>query len=172
MYSLSAEIQQISLLYEKSGLSCHLFYAWVYISEFSHKRKAFTVKNQGVADLTDIILPLLKAFFVGGLICTVGQLLIDFTKMTPAKILVSFVIIGVVLGGLGIYEPLVKWAGSGATLPLTGFGYALAKGTKEAVAEDGLLGALSGPLASSSVGIMAAVISGLIASVFARSKDK
>lgn len=122
--------------------------------------------------MTDIILPLLKAFVVGGLICTVGQLLIDFTKMTPAKILVSFVIIGVALGGLGVYEPLVKWAGSGATLPLTGFGYALAKGTKEAVMKDGLLGALSGPLASSSVGIMAAVISGLIASVFARSKDK
>lgn len=122
--------------------------------------------------MTDIILPLLKAFVVGGLICTVGQLLIDFTKMTPAKILVSFVVIGVALGGLGIYEPLVKWAGSGATLPLTGFGYALAKGTKEAVMKDGLLGALSGPLASSSVGIMAAVISGLIASVFARSKDK
>ena len=122
--------------------------------------------------MTDIILPLVKAFLVGGLICTVGQLLIDFTKMTPAKILVSFVIIGVALGGLGVYEPLVKWAGSGATLPLTGFGYALAKGTKEAVMKDGLLGALSGPLASSSVGIMAAVISGLIASVFARSKDK
>ncbi len=122
--------------------------------------------------MTDIILPLLKAFVVGGLICTVGQLLIDFTKMTPAKILVSFVIIGVALGGLGIYEPLVKWAGSGATLPLTGFGYALATGTKEAVMKDGLMGALSGPLASSSVGIMAAVISGLIASVFARSKDK
>lgn len=122
--------------------------------------------------MTDIILPLVKAFVVGGLICTVGQLLIDFTKMTPAKILVSFVIIGVALGGLGVYEPLVKWAGSGATLPLTGFGYALAKGTKEAVMKDGLLGALSGPLASSSVGIMAAVISGLIASVFARSKDK
>lgn len=122
--------------------------------------------------MTDIILPLVKAFIVGGLICTVGQLLIDFTKMTPAKILVSFVIIGVALGGLGVYEPLVKWAGSGATLPLTGFGYALAKGTKEAVMKDGLLGALSGPLASSSVGIMAAVISGLIASVFARSKDK
>ena len=122
--------------------------------------------------MTDIIRPLLKAFVVGGLICTVGQLLIDFTKMTPAKILVSFVVIGVALGGLGVYEPLVKWAGSGATLPLTGFGYALAKGTKEAVMKDGLLGALSGPLASSSVGIMAAVISGLIASVFARSKDK
>lgn len=122
--------------------------------------------------MTEIILPLLKAFLVGGLICTVGQLLIDFTKMTPAKILVSFVIAGVILGALGIYEPLVKWAGSGATLPLTGFGYALAKGTKEAVREDGLLGALSGPLASASVGIMTAVLSGLLVSLFTRSKDK
>ena len=122
--------------------------------------------------MTEIILPLLKAFLVGGLICTAGQLLIDFTKMTPAKILVSFVIAGVILGALGIYEPLVKWAGSGATLPLTGFGYALAKGTKEAVREDGLLGALSGPLASASVGIMTAVLSGLLVSLFTRSKDK
>lgn len=122
--------------------------------------------------MSQIVIPLLKAFLVGGLICTVGQLLIDFTKMTPAKILVSFVVIGVVLGALGVYEPLVKWAGSGATLPLTGFGYSLAKGTREAVAEDGLIGALKGPLASSSVGIMAAVISGLIVSVFAKSKEK
>ena len=122
--------------------------------------------------MTEFILPLLKAFFVGGLICCCGQLLIDFTKMTPAKILVSFVVIGVILGALGIYEPLVKWAGSGATLPLTGFGYALAKGTKEAVSEDGILGALSGPLASSSVGIMTAVISGIVVSLFTRSKDK
>ena len=119
-----------------------------------------------------IVVEFLKAFLVGGLICLIGQLLIDYTKVTPARILVSFVVVGVVLGAIGVYEPLVKWAGSGATLPLTGFGYALAKGTKEAVMEDGLMGALSGPLASSSVGIMAAVISGLIASVFARSKDK
>ncbi len=120
----------------------------------------------------ETFLLLLKAFLVGGIICVIGQLLIDYTKMTPAKILVSFVIIGVVLGGVGLYEPLVKWAGSGATLPLTGFGYALAKGTKEAVAEEGLLGALSGPLSSASIGIMAAILSGLIVSVFGRSKDK
>lgn len=122
--------------------------------------------------MTELILPLLKAFLVGGLICCCGQLLIDFTKMTPAKILVSFVVVGVILGALGIYEPLVKWAGSGATLPLTGFGYALAKGTKEAVSEDGILGALSGPLTSSSVGIMSAVICALAVSLFTRSKDK
>ncbi len=122
--------------------------------------------------MMDLILTLLKAFAVGGLICTVGQLLIDLTRLTPAKILVSFVIIGVILGGIGIYEPLVEWAGAGATLPLTGFGYNLAKGTKEAIAEKGLMGVLSGPLTSASVGIMAAVICGLVVSVFAKSKDK
>ncbi len=120
----------------------------------------------------ELFLTLLKAFAVGGLICTVGQLLIDLTRLTPAKILVSFVIIGVILGGLGLYEPLVEWAGAGATLPLTGFGYNLAKGTREAIAEDGLMGALSGPLSSASVGIMAAVICGLVVSLFAKSKDK
>lgn len=120
----------------------------------------------------EIVLQLLKAFAVGGAICVVGQLLIDLTRLTPAKILVSFVIIGVILGGIGIYEPLVEWAGAGATLPLTGFGYSLAKGTKEALGEDGLLGVLSGPLSSASVGIMAAVICGLVVSVFAKSKDK
>lgn len=120
----------------------------------------------------EIVLQLLKAFAVGGAICVIGQLLIDLTRLTPAKILVSFVIIGVVLGGIGVYEPLAEWAGAGATLPLTGFGYSLAKGTKEALGEDGLLGVLSGPLSSASVGIMAAVICGLVVSVFAKSKDK
>lgn len=120
----------------------------------------------------EIVLTLLKAFAVGGAICVVGQLLIDLTRLTPAKILVSFVIIGVILGGIGVYEPLAEWAGAGATLPLTGFGYNLAKGTKEALGEDGLLGVLSGPLSSASVGIMAAVICGLVVSVFAKSKDK
>lgn len=120
----------------------------------------------------EIIFTLLKAFLVGGLICMAGQLLIDLTNLTPAKILVSFVVIGVILGALGIYEPIVEWAGAGATLPLTGFGYNLAKGTKEALGEDGLLGVLSGPLSSASVGIMAAVICGLVVSLFAKSKDK
>ena len=93
----------------------------------------------------DIFLSLVKAFVVGGAICVIGQLLIDLTRLTPAKILVSFVIIGVILGGLGIYEPLAEWAGAGATLPLTGFGYNLAKGTKEAIGEEGIFGILSGP---------------------------
>lgn len=120
----------------------------------------------------DIVINLLKAFLVGGIICVVGQLLIDYTRLTPAKILVSFVIIGVILGGTGVYKHIVDFGGAGGTIPLTGFGYNLAKGTKEAIQEDGLLGVLSGPLSSSSVGIMAAVLSGLICSVFTRSKDK
>lgn len=120
----------------------------------------------------ELFLTLLKAFIVGGAICTVGQLLIDLTRLTPAKILVSFVIIGVILGAIGVYEPLVEWAGAGASLPLTGFGYNLAKGTREAIAEKGMLGILSGPLSSASVGIMAAVICGLVVSLFAKSKDK
>lgn len=120
----------------------------------------------------ELFLTLLKAFAVGGAICVVGQLLIDLTKLTPAKVLVLFVVLGVFFGAVGLYEPLVKWAGSGATLPLTGFGYSLAKGTKEAVAEKGLLGVLEGPLSSASVGITAAIVSGLVVSLFAKPKEK
>ena len=120
----------------------------------------------------DSVMNILKAFIVGGLICVVGQLLIDFTRLTSAKILVSFVVLGVILGGIGVYERLVEFGGAGATVPLVGFGYNLAKGTREAVEKEGLLGVLSGPLSSSSVGIMAAVLCGLICSVFTRSKDK
>lgn len=120
----------------------------------------------------DIALDLLKAFAVGGGICVIGQLLIDFTKMTPGKVLVLFVVTGVVLGAVGVYEPLVDFAGAGATTPLTGFGYALYKGTRQAVMEKGLLGAISGPFSSASVGIMAAVLCGLVVSLFAKPKDK
>lgn len=117
-------------------------------------------------------LSLLKAFLVGGAICVIGQLLIDFTKLTPGKILVSFVVIGVILGAVGLYEPLVKFASSGATVPLTGFGYALSQGVREAVSKDGPLGILSGGLTASSVGITAAVFLGSILSVVAKPKDK
>ncbi len=120
----------------------------------------------------EILTDILKAFLTGGIICVIGQLLIDYTKLTPAKILVSFVVIGVILGGIGVYEYIEKFGGAGATIPLTGFGYNLAKGTKEAIREDGLMGVLSGPLSSASVGIMAAVLCGLVCSVFTRSKDK
>ncbi len=120
----------------------------------------------------EIIINLFKAFLVGGIICIIGQLLIDLTHLTPVKILVSFVIIGVVLGGIGLYEPIVKWAECGATIPLIGFGYGLADGTKKAISEDGLLGVLTGPLSSAAVGITGAVICGLLASVFTKPKEK
>ncbi|MEE1284313.1 MAG: stage V sporulation protein AE [Acutalibacteraceae bacterium] len=114
----------------------------------------------------------LKAFVIGGLICVIGQVLMDTTKLTPARILVSFVVAGVALGALGIYKPLAEWAGAGATVPLTGFGYTLAKGTKEAVENQGLLGALTGPLTSGAAGITAAVLCGLVVSLIAKPKEK
>lgn len=114
----------------------------------------------------------LKAFVVGGLICVVGQLLIDYTKLTPARILVAFVVLGVILGGIGVYQPLADWAGAGATVPLTGFGNLLAQGTKEAIREQGLLGVLTGPLTAGSAGIMAAIFSGLVVSFLAKPKSK
>ena len=114
----------------------------------------------------------LKAFIVGGIICVIGQVLMDTTKLTPARILVSFVVAGVVLGATGAYKPLAEWAGAGATVPLTGFGYTLAKGTKQAVESDGLLGALIGPITSGAAGITAALLCGLIASFISKPKEK
>lgn len=114
----------------------------------------------------------LKAFLCGGLLCLVGQLLIDRTKLTPAKILVCYVTAGVVLGGTGLYRYLVDWAGAGATVPLTGFGNALAQGVREAVQEDGFLGIVTGGLKASAGGIATAILAGLIASLIFRVKDK
>lgn len=114
----------------------------------------------------------LKAFLVGGLICVIGQLLIDWTKLTPARILVSFVVIGVILGGLGVYEPLVEFAGAGATVPLTGFGNTLVQGTKDALREKGALGIITGPLSSASVGITVAMVCGLIVAFITKPKSK
>ncbi len=114
----------------------------------------------------------IKAFIVGGLFCLIGQVLIDKTKLTPARILVSYVVAGVILGGIGIYEPLVDFAGAGATVPLTGFGYTLSKGVKEAVAQDGFLGVLTGGLKSTAGGITAAIVCGLFVSLIFRAKDK
>lgn len=114
----------------------------------------------------------LKAFLVGGMICIVGQILIDKTKLTPARILVSFVVIGVILGGIGIYEPLVEFSGAGANVPLTGFGNTLAKGVREAVDEKGFLGIFTGGLKASSGGITAAILSGLIVSLIFKARDK
>ena len=113
-----------------------------------------------------------KAFLIGGLLCLVGQIFIDKTKLSPARILVGYVVAGVILGGLGWYEPLVKFAGAGATVPLTGFGYTLAKGVREAVSEDGLLGIFGGGLKATACGITAAIIAGLLASLIFKPKDK
>lgn len=115
---------------------------------------------------------LLKCFIVGGLICVIGQILIDKTKLTPAKILVIFVTTGAILGGLGIYKYLVDFAGSGATVPLTGFGYNLAKGSIEAVKESGLLGAFTGGVKAAAGGIAAAVFFGYLATLISKPKMK
>ena len=112
------------------------------------------------------------AFLVGGAICAVGQLLLDFTKLTPARILVLFVTAGVVLAAVGLYGPLVDFAGAGATVPLTGFGWLMAEGVKKAVARDGLFGVLSGGMTAASAGLTAAVVFGLAAALFSRSRDK
>lgn len=114
----------------------------------------------------------LKAFIVGGLLCLIGQILIDKTKLTPARILVSYVVIGVVLGALGVYKPLVEFAGAGASVPLTGFGYILSNGVKEAVDRDGFIGILTGGLKASAGGITAAILSGLLVSLIFKAKDK
>ncbi len=115
---------------------------------------------------------LLKAFLVGGAICAVGQLLIDYTKLTPARILTLFVVIGVILSALGWYEPLVEFAGAGASVPLTGFGHLLAKGVREAIAEDGALGILTGGLTSAAGGITAALTAGLLAAACFKKRMK
>ena len=113
-----------------------------------------------------------KAFLFGGFLCLIGQILIDKTKLTPARILVSYVVAGVILGGIGIYEPFAKLAGAGASVPLTGFGYTLAKGVREAIDEKGWIGILTGGLKASAGGITAAILSGLIVSILFKAKDK
>ena len=125
-----------------------------------------------------------KAFLIGGLLCLIGQVLIDKTKLTPARILVCYVVIGVLLGAIGMYKPLVdfagagatvpltEFAGAGATVPLTGFGNNLAKGVREAIDKDGLLGIFTGGLKAAAGGITAAIIAGLLASILFKAKDK
>ncbi len=114
----------------------------------------------------------LKAFLVGGGLCLLGQILIDKTNLTPARILVSYVILGVVLSALGLYKPLADFAGAGASVPLTGFGHTIAKGVREAVEKDGFLGIFTGGLTAAAGGITAAITAGLIASLFCKAKDK
>lgn len=119
-----------------------------------------------------IILELIKAFFVGGVICAVGQLFIDYTKLTPARILTAYVIAGVILSAIGIYQPLVEFAGAGASVPLTGFGHLLAQGVRDAIAEKGALGILSGGMSAAAGGITAALLAGLLASLCFRKRMK
>ena len=114
----------------------------------------------------------LKAFVIGGAICMLGQILIDLTRLTPARILVCYVVLGVILGGAGVYEKLVEFAGAGATVPLTGFGNTLARGVREAVAEEGVLGAFTGGLTASAAGIAAAIFFGFLVALLFKSKDK
>ena len=116
--------------------------------------------------------PAKKAFLIGGALCLIGQILIDKTKLTPARILVSYVVIGVILGAVGIYKPFAEFAGAGATVPLTGFGYTLAKGVKEAVQEKGFLGIFAGGLKAAAGGITAAIVMGLLTSLIFKPKDK
>ena len=114
----------------------------------------------------------LKAFIIGGLICVIGQILIDKTKLTPARILVTFVTAGVFLQLVNIYEPLVKFAGAGATVPLTGFGYTLCKGVYKAVSENGVIGVFTGGLTAAAGGISAAIVFGFLAALIFRSKSR
>ena len=120
----------------------------------------------------ELLISCLKAFAVGGALCAVGQVLIDRTKLTPARILTIYVVAGVILGAVGAYQPLTDWAGAGASIPLTGFGSTLAKGVREAVAEKGVLGAFTGGLTASAGGIAAAICFGFLAAAVFRPKEK
>lgn len=119
-----------------------------------------------------MLVSFLKAFIVGGLFCIIGQVLIDLTHLTPAKILVSYVVAGVVLGAVGVYGPFAEWAGAGATVPLTGFGNILAQGVREAVAEKGVLGIITGGMTAGAAGISAAVVFAMLAALIFRPKAK
>ncbi len=120
----------------------------------------------------DIFMKYIWAAVIGGLFCVIAQILIDKTKLTPARILVIYVVAGVFLGAIGLYEPLVEFAGAGATTPLTGFGYLISKGVKDAVGEKGLIGVLSGPLCAAAIGTSAALCFGYIAALCTRGKPK
>ncbi len=122
--------------------------------------------------MNETVMTFLKTFLVGGALCLIGQLLIDLTRLTPARILTAYVVAGVILGAIGLYQPLVDWAGAGATVPLTGFGNLLAKGVKEAVAEKGVLGAFTGGFTSAAGGICAAIFFGILVASLFKSKEK
>lgn len=119
-----------------------------------------------------MIIDILRAFIVGGIICSVGQLLIDYTKLTPARILTGFVVAGVILSAVGLYGPLVEFAGAGATVPLTGFGHTLAEGIRKNIADDGILGIFTGGMTAASGGITAALLFGVLGALIFPQKDK
>ena len=120
----------------------------------------------------DTILQIIRAFLVGGLLCVIAQVLIDKTKLTPARILVSYVVAGVILGAVGIYKPIVDFAGAGATVPLTGFGYLISEGIREAVDKQGLLGALTGAFTAAAGGISAALVFGYLSAILFSGKRR
>ena len=120
----------------------------------------------------ELLLTYLRAFLVGGILCVIAQILIDKTRLTPARILVTYVTVGVLLGAMGFYKPLVEFAGCGATIPITGFGYSLAEGAKKAIAKDGICGILTGGLTGTAGGITAAVLSGLLVALIFKPKAK
>ncbi|MBR6735577.1 MAG: stage V sporulation protein AE [Oscillospiraceae bacterium] len=122
--------------------------------------------------MNSLFTDVLKAFIVGGALCAVGQVLIDYTKLTPARILVGYVVAGVILGAVGVYQPLIDWAGAGASVPLTGFGATLAKGVREGIAEKGFFGILTGGLTATAAGIATAIISGVVISFIFKPGDK
>ena len=122
--------------------------------------------------MAEMLMMYVKAFFVGGIICAIGQMLIMKTQLTSARILVGYVTVGVILGALGLYKPLIDFAGAGATVPLTGFGYTMAKGTEKAIAEQGMRGILTGGLSAASGGVTAAILCGIVASFLAKPKEK
>ncbi len=122
--------------------------------------------------MNDTVMTFLKTFLVGGGLCLIGQLLIDLTRLTPARILTMYVVAGVALGAVGLYQPFADWAGAGATVPLTGFGNLLARGVREAVAEKGLLGAFTGGFTAAAGGICAAIFFGLIVALVFKSREK
>ncbi len=119
-----------------------------------------------------MIMDYINAFWVGGLICVIGQILIDKTKLTPARILVSFVVLGVVLTAVGIYKPIVEFAGAGATVPLCGFGYTMAEGVKEAIVNDGALGIITGGVTAAAAGIASAIVFGYLFALITKQRDK
>ena len=120
----------------------------------------------------ELFLSCVKALVIGGILCAIGQILIDYTKLTPARILVSYVVAGVILGAVGLYAPIAEWGGAGATVPLTGFGYNLAKGVKEAVDQEGLIGVLKGGFTASSAGIAAAITAAIVTALVTNPQDK